>query len=98
MTSVRFHQLAADELKEIYQWYDEQNKDISSSLSEAIGDAKNRISQDPLSHEIEIKHFRWVKVRRFPYRLIYEILDDERTLILAVAHTSRDPGYWKTRT
>ena len=36
-------------------------------------------------------------VEGFPYELIYEIHDDT-AVIIAVAHSSRQPGYWRDRT
>ena len=41
--------------------------------------------------------YRWMRVRRFPYILYYEILDPFRVRVYAVAHTSRHPGYWLRR-
>lgn len=35
--------------------------------------------------------------RRFPYTLIFRILDGATVPILAVAHQSRRPGYWARR-
>jgi plasmid stabilization system protein ParE len=35
-------------------------------------------------------------MRRFPYSLIYNVVD-QQIRILAVAHQSRRPGYWKDR-
>jgi toxin ParE1/3/4 len=39
---------------------------------------------------------RRVLMRRFPFALIYAVVDDE-VRILAVAHASRRPGYWSER-
>lgn len=36
------------------------------------------------------------KVDVFPYRVVYFVRDDE-LLIVAFAHQSRRPGYWKQR-
>jgi len=33
---------------------------------------------------------------RFPYRLIYRVRDED-VYIVAIAHTSRRPGYWQNR-
>ena len=38
---------------------------------------------------------RW-SVRRYPYGLIY-VVQDQRVLVLAVAHAKRDPVYWLAR-
>jgi hypothetical protein len=35
-------------------------------------------------------------LRRFPYLVVYQILDDQ-ILVLAVAHASRDQDFWKGR-
>ncbi|WP_143854013.1 type II toxin-antitoxin system RelE/ParE family toxin [Nostoc sp. 'Peltigera membranacea cyanobiont' 210A] len=34
--------------------------------------------------------------RKFPYGILYTI-EEDRVLILAVMHCSREPGYWKER-
>jgi hypothetical protein len=41
--------------------------------------------------------YRWVRVRRFPYLLIFRRKSPEVIVIVAVAHTSRRPGYWRRR-
>jgi toxin ParE1/3/4 len=35
-------------------------------------------------------------LRRFPYSLIYQVVD-KRIVVMAIAHQSREPGYWKQR-
>jgi hypothetical protein len=39
---------------------------------------------------------RFRLVDRFPYQIVLE-LRRESVLVLAVAHTSRRPGYWRRR-
>ena len=39
---------------------------------------------------------RRLVMRRFPYSLIYNVVD-QQLRILAVAHHSRRPGYWQDR-
>lgn len=39
---------------------------------------------------------RQVPLRRFPYRLIYRF-DVSDFVVVALAHTSRRPGYWRDR-
>jgi len=98
MVQIAFHALAAQELSEIYTWYAERDSEVALRLSDAIDDGLQRIHDNPQSHPIECKHYRWVRVRRFPYRLVFEELDQDRVLIVAVAHTSRKPVYWEDRT
>ncbi len=42
------------------------------------------------------KVFRRVLTNRFPYAVIY-VERDADYFVIAVAHTSRRPGYWKDR-
>ena len=39
---------------------------------------------------------RFVMLRRFPYSVVYQIQRDQ-ILVVAVAHSSRSPGYWQGR-
>ena len=39
---------------------------------------------------------RRARVKRHPYLLVYAVMA-EHVVVLAVAHTSRKPGYWLTR-
>jgi hypothetical protein len=41
--------------------------------------------------------YRWVHVSRFPYVLIFRSQPPGVILMVAVAHTSRRPGYWRRR-
>ena len=40
---------------------------------------------------------RRIRIGSGPYRLIYTIREDGIVVIIAVAHTSRRPGYWRER-
>jgi hypothetical protein len=35
-------------------------------------------------------------VKRHPYLVVYALRGDE-IIVLAIAHTSREPGYWRER-
>jgi toxin ParE1/3/4 len=43
--------------------------------------------------EGEIRHF---VLRRFPFSVVYAVVG-QTIYVLAVAHGSRGPGYWKSR-
>jgi toxin ParE1/3/4 len=42
-------------------------------------------------------HTRRFLLRRFPYLVIYRVQGPTMVQVLAVAHTSRNPNYWKGR-
>ncbi len=97
MITVSFHRLAAEELRKAHAWYATRDSGVADRFQKAVDDAVTRICQDPDAQPALLKHFRWVRVRRFPYRLIFERADEDRILILAVAHTSRRSRYWRGR-
>jgi hypothetical protein len=41
--------------------------------------------------------FRWMRTRRFPYLLFYEVVDSSVIRVYAVAHARRRLGYWLRR-
>jgi plasmid stabilization system protein ParE len=97
MTQVRFHRLADKELREVSAWYRKHDAHVASRFKEAVEASIERIQQDPESHPVELKQFRWVKIRRFPYKLVFQRADPDEIMIVAVAHTSRRPRYWRRR-
>src|SRR6185503_18337739 len=97
MNELAFHRLAAAELRSAYAWYSARDEDTATRFRQSIDQAINRILADPESHPIDRKHFRWVRVRRFPYLLIFEHEVESRVLIVAVSHCKRRPGYWTRR-
>jgi mRNA-degrading endonuclease RelE of RelBE toxin-antitoxin system len=54
------------------------------------------IRTNPFIGKIDKEGNRRFRVKNFPYLLIYKI-KQQTIFVLAVAHTSRKPGYWKNR-
>ena len=44
------------------------------------------------------KNIRWRYPQRFPYRVIYEVLESEHLVVIAaVLHAARDDRHWQRR-
>lgn len=54
------------------------------------------ISAMPEAGQLIYGTFRRRLVMRFPYSVVYEILPDA-ILVVAIAHQSQRPGYWRQR-
>ncbi|MGC1275133.1 MAG: type II toxin-antitoxin system RelE/ParE family toxin [Planctomycetaceae bacterium] len=93
--TVRFHRLAREELRSALDWYDDAN--AAARFRRAVETAVDRIEADPESHPVERGRYRWVRVRRFPYRLVFERLDGDTIRVIALVHARRRPGYWRHR-
>ncbi|MSR58224.1 MAG: type II toxin-antitoxin system RelE/ParE family toxin [Planctomycetaceae bacterium] len=97
MIRVRFHRLAARELRAAHGWYQRRDRAAAARFLIAVDSATARIRIDPDSLPFERRHCRSIRVQRYPYRLVFERLEPGFILIIAVAHTSRRPGYWSRR-
>lgn len=98
MREVLFHRLAVDELRGALQWYAERSAKTHERFRAAIFEAVERIAAHPKLPSPIVAHFRYVRPRRFPYVIIYEVRSDGIPFVIAVAHVSRRPSYWRKRT
>ena len=62
-----------------------------------VESAIETILQDPLRWRQIDEDIRRCLTRVFPYAILYTV-EPDYILIVAVAHCSREPGYWKHRT
>ena len=87
---------AEEDYTDALNWSRERSLQAMAGFEAAIEVALQRIEKSPESYPIGDKHQRFYNLRRYPYSIIYRILP-ERILVAAVAHSSRDPGYWHAR-
>jgi plasmid stabilization system protein ParE len=89
---------ASLELAEAVRWYEERRPGWGARLFDAVSRTFAVIEQHPEigSPRRTAPSARQLKVRGFPYIVIYRIRPDD-VYVVAVAHTSRRPGYWKRR-
>lgn len=94
---IALHPEALEDLREAASFYRENvGKSLSRSLVEEFDRSVGRLRRHPHIGPVWRKGARRLSMTRFPYSLIYTLSDDE-ILILAVAHHSRRPGYWRHR-
>lgn len=65
-------------------------------FSDCIDRAIEQITNDPNAWPFLVGDVRRFVVDTFPFSVLYSI-EPSHILILAVAHHSRDPEYWKVR-
>jgi len=92
---VENHAEADQELVEQSRYIEEQRSGYGERFIAAFEDVRDLISLYPRIGRKEGRVRVW-KMRRFSYRIIYVVRKDS-ILILAIAHTSRRPGYWRYR-
>ena len=95
--SVEFHEQAAAEYDAAFKWYLQQNPDTALKFDAEMERALAHIIQSPQRWTSGTHSTRRFLLRQFPFIVIYRLLTSEHIQIVAVAHTSRRPGYWKNR-
>ncbi len=93
---VQFHPDATIELIEAAHFYEERQQGLGDRLLDAVEEAIAFIRRHPTIWRPDEQGRRKYRVRRFPFLIIYKIKNNS-IYILAIAHTSRRPGYWKKR-
>jgi plasmid stabilization system protein ParE len=87
---------AEEDLAEAAAFLERRVPGLGERLTVAVEDCLLRLSENPhIGTEIE-RGVRKLIVRGFRYNLIYRI-EPAHVLLLAVAHHSRRPTYWRHR-
>lgn len=91
------HPGAEEDLREAAKFYRERGgSTLSQSLLGEFERAVGTLLRHPLLGTLWRKDKRRQLMKRFPYALIYMVFGEE-VRILAVAHHSRRPGFWRGR-
>ncbi len=88
------HPEAADEAAEAAVFYHDSDPDLSLRFRTAVYASIERARSQPLLYRDFGDGLRKVRVNRFPYFIIYRLTGEQELQVLAVAHGSREPGYW----
>lgn len=93
---VRFEEDAQAELFEAALYYDQQQLGLGDAFGQAVERAVGKVAADPSRFPIVIDGVQRCRVARFPY-CVYFLALGEVLYVVAVAHHSRQPDYWKDR-
>ena len=91
-----FHPEALEEYNEAGFHYSRKEPGLDLRFIIAVESAIEGILQDPERYRRFDEDVRRCLTRIFPYAIFYTI-EDDYVLIVAVAHCSKEPGYWKHR-
>ncbi len=91
-----FHPEASVEAIEAYAWYFERDPGAAIAFDSELDRALTRALDFPQSGSPSFEGTRAMRAGNFPFRLIY-LRSGPALRVIAVAHTSRRPGYWRGR-
>jgi toxin ParE1/3/4 len=91
---------AEDDVLEAANWYHRQRAGLGDEFVEEVLAVFDALEVNPLLHcrRHPTKNIRWRYPERFPYRVIYEVIEEERLVVIAaVIHAARHDRLWRRR-
>jgi toxin ParE1/3/4 len=91
-----FHPEAEQELYEAAARYESEVSDLGLRFADEVESVVRLLLEHPeLGSKLdnELRHF---VLRRFPFSIVYAVVSNV-IWVVAVAHGSREPGYWRLR-
>lgn len=93
---IRLLEIAQIELDDSIGYYNSESDGLGDEFLVEALHAIDRIKNFPQAWHPFTDTTRRCQLRRFPYGIIYQIMDTE-ILVIAVANLHRNPDYWKDR-
>ena len=87
---------AAEEVIKTARFYKEIDEKLANDLLEKFFETITYISKNPFTNQVIRNNFRKSNLKRFPYKVIYRLKENE-IIIVAFAHHKQKPHYWKKR-
>ena len=88
------------DILEVADWYNTQRAGLGDEFIEEILTVFDALELNPLLHcrQHPTKNIRWRYPKRFPYRVIYEVIEEKSLVIIAgVIHAARHDRVWQRR-
>lgn len=89
--AIAFHRAASAEFLEASSWYENKRSGLAAEFTAEIDRCVTLASEKPLQFAVVHKDIRRVIANRFPYGVYYRV-EQQRIVVLAVFHSSRNPA------
>ncbi len=88
---------AEEDYAESLRWYADRSKRAAEGFEAEFAKALEAIAANPDRYPLCDNRHRFYLLKGYPFQIIYRKPSKEQLLIVAVAHSSRRPGYWSDR-
>lgn len=96
MIRYRLVSVALSEANDAAAYYENKSVGLGTKFLKEIDEAIGKLRNFPQIGKPRGQRLRSFSMSRFPYDLVY-YLNNGEMVIIAVAHQSRRPHYWKSR-
>jgi plasmid stabilization system protein ParE len=98
---ISIHDDAAAEMQRHFDWYQLRNPQVANRLADLFESTIVQIAANPGQFPLMEMHrnpgnIRRARLKGFPLVVLYRVTDAD-VHVIAVSHTSQQPGYWKSR-
>jgi plasmid stabilization system protein ParE len=95
--TIEFHPEADREAEAATDWYAERSLTVAEAFLDELDHALEQIADTPDRWARHLYGTRRYLLKRFPFLVVYRLPSASKVQIVAVAHGSRRPGYWRQR-
>lgn len=97
MAEVRIGSAAENDYAASLGWYAARSIDAAIGFEAEVSQALSDISANPDRWPCCDQRHRFYLLRRYPFQIIYRVEPTTDVLVVAFAHTSRQPEDWSKR-
>jgi plasmid stabilization system protein ParE len=94
---VDYHPLTASDLNSAVAYYNRQRPNLGTEFRSEIYATIARIRSNPFQFPVVENGIRRGFVRRFPYSVLFRIVNDDTVRILLIRHHQRRPSFGLAR-
>ena len=90
---LEYHPLTVSDLNNAISYYNQQRAGLGEEFRSEIHAAIETIRTNPFRFSVVEQDIRRCFVRRFPYGILFRIINDEKVRVLIIRHHRRRPGF-----
>lgn len=96
MFEIRLLKEAEIDVFDAFNWYEEKRKGLGRRFVGEVNGILQRIRKAPYHFQVRFSEvFRFAPLKKFPYLIVYKILEEEKIVIVnAVFHSSKNPHHF----